>query len=67
MAGDRLSQALTAAFVLLYVAAYLVYIVPSLNRPDPSFAGMSVTLVYSIVVWLLLILVIIVAAAKVWR
>lgn len=67
MQGDRLAQALTVAFVLLYLAAYLVYLVPSLNKPDPSVFGMSVTLVYSIVVWLLLLLVIVLAAARVWR
>ncbi len=67
MSSKSLAHALTGAFVLLYIAAYLVYLVPSLNSPKPSFAGMSVTLVYSLVVWMLLLLVVVVAAVKVWR
>jgi len=65
--GSPLSKALTAAFVLLYLAAYLVYVVPSLNSPNPSFANMSVTLVYSLLLWVLLIIVVVIAATKVWR
>lgn len=61
---DPLAIVLTIVVIAVYALLLLIY---RINRPDPVFLNMSGPLLYSIALWLVLIVAIFVAAAKVWR
>ncbi len=67
MPSVRRDLIITAAFIILYLALYLYYVVPGLNSPEPSVLGMSVALAYSLLVWVLLMAVVAAAYLYVWR
>jgi hypothetical protein len=61
---EPLSLLLTAITVIVYVGLLLVYL---FNRPDATLFNMSPPLLYTLTLWIALMVVVFVAAWKVWR
>ena len=61
------SLAASLAYVAVNGLIFLLYVVPELNSPEPSIAGLSVAFVYSIIVWILLMVLVVVISLTVWR
>ena len=61
---DPLSLILLLITVAVYVGLLLVY---TFNRPDVTLLGMSPPLLYTLTLWVILMVVVFVAALKVWR
>jgi hypothetical protein len=61
---EPLSLLLTAITVIIYVGLLLVYL---FNRPDATLFNMSPPLLYTLTLWMALMVVVFVAAWKVWR
>ena len=60
-------KTLTAAFVALYAAIYLLYVMPGLNSPQQVFLGLSRALAWSLLVWIGMMIVVYLAYKYVWR
>ncbi len=56
-----------AAYITVNALVFLLYVVPGLNSPEPSFAGLSTAFAYALAVWIVLMLLLIVVAVYVWR
>ncbi len=54
-------------FVVAYLLMYCLIFAESLNVADPSTFGLSKAFAYSLFVWVLIMLSIIYAAARIWR
>ena len=61
---EPLSLVLLLIVVAVYVGLLLVY---TFNRPDATLLGMSPPLLYTLALWAVLMVVVVVAAWKVWR
>lgn len=61
---EPLSLLLTAITVIVYVGLLLVYL---FNRPDATLFNMSSPLLYTLTLWVALMVVVFVAAWRVWR
>jgi hypothetical protein len=61
---EPLSLLLTAITVIVYVGLLLVYL---FNRPDATLFNMSPPLLYTLTLWMVLMVAVFVAAWKVWR
>jgi len=60
----RIDAVLSILFLALYALFLSVYFV---NSPSPSLGGLSVTYLYSLIVWASIIVLIFVAAKICWR
>ena len=61
---EPLSLLLTAITVIVYVGLLLVYL---FNRSDATLFNMSPPLLYTLTLWVALMVVVFVAAWRVWR
>ncbi len=67
MEGGGAAKAWAAMFAFLYLITYLLYIGKGLNSPEPTVLGLSRTLAFSLLVWLGLMALIVIAYKSVWR
>ncbi len=61
---EPLSLVLLVITIAVYVGLLLVYYI---NRPDATLFNMSPPLLYTLTLWVVLMIVVFVAAWKVWR
>lgn len=61
---ESLSIILTLIVVIVYLGLFAVY---AFNRPDATLLNMSPPLLYTIILWFILIASLVIAAWKVWR
>lgn len=61
---NPISIILTIVVVLAYILLFAVYL---FNRPDPSILNMSLPLLYSLILWFIVAVAVVVAAVLVWR
>ncbi|MEM3832044.1 MAG: hypothetical protein QW128_00370 [Thermoprotei archaeon] len=60
---NPLSLILTVIAALVYILLLAIY---QFNKPDPIAFGMSAPLVYALTLWIILVIIVIVSAIKVW-
>jgi len=65
--GGDPGKAWAAMFAFLYLLTYLLYIGKGLNSPEPTVLGLSRALAFSLLVWLGLMALIVIAYKAVWR
>jgi len=66
--GVRFDNPLAIVLTLIVILAYiLLFAVYSFNKPDPTFLGMSLPLFYTMILWLIVSVCVVVAAWRVWR
>ncbi len=60
---NPLALVLAALTVILYLLLFAIY---GFNRPDPTVLNMSMPLLYALLLWTAVVVVVVVAAYKVW-
>jgi hypothetical protein len=58
-----------AALVFYIIASGLMYLLylPELNKPTPTFGGLSVAYAYSLIIWVIIMISIFYAIATSWK